>query len=61
MKSLFIEDRYSSDGQFLDEKTFTVLKPIFKKWSEKGYSAREISHIMSWTVKDVELETILNY
>ena len=60
MKSLFDENfRYTPEAKLLDKEANDALETLFKRWG--GYNPREISHIIKWTVNDIELETILGY
>ncbi|KKN28309.1 hypothetical protein LCGC14_0855470 [marine sediment metagenome] len=60
-KLLFNEkyDSYNEDGNILDSQTCKAIDPIFKKWVEKGYSLRDISHIVLQAVMTLECEHIL--
>lgn len=60
MNKLFDEnDRYSKESLEVDKEIRASIKPIFKKWSDLGYSLREISHIASHTILSIESEMIL--
>jgi hypothetical protein len=59
-KSLYDKnDRYTYDASALSFDTNFVLKNIFKKYVNLGYSPREIAHIMITDVHDLELDAIL--
>lgn len=59
-ESLFNEDhRYTPDATTLDILTHQALKGIFMQFVEKGYSPREISHIMQLSMFDLELDLVL--
>jgi len=59
-KSLFDKDhRYTSDADSLEVAAFRALAPIFADYLKKGYSPREISHILSSAVRDLECESLL--
>ena len=61
MKSLFGDDyRYSEYGLELDREAASHLKDLFDKYLNLGYSPREISHIIQGSVRDLELEAVLN-
>ena len=48
MKSLFNEyEAYSVDGSLLDNEVHRLIKPIFIKWMEQGFSARDIENIIN--------------
>jgi hypothetical protein len=63
MKHLFRDSdcRYSDDALAIDGELNAVLRPIFKKWIAKGYSPREISHIVFMASFDQELSTSLDF
>jgi hypothetical protein len=57
---LFNEDsRYTEDALKLDREINDALMDIFRKWIDKGYSVREIGHIVGLAVWDVELHYVL--
>lgn len=61
VKSLFREDdRFTPEAMRLDVDITNVLEPIFKAWYEKGYLAREISHICILAVNMIEGLLILD-
>lgn len=62
MKFLYDPDslRYTSDGNELDRQAHAAIDGIFRQWAEQGYSPREIAHLISWTVSDVELTHVLD-
>jgi len=60
MKTLFTEsDRMNSVADAIDKEAYEAVLPIFKKYFEEGYSARNISYIISFTVRDIELNMLL--
>lgn len=60
MKEFFDEtNRYGEAAAMVDEQTYKALKPIFDFWIKEGYKVREISHLMSLSIFDIEMETIL--
>lgn len=38
----------------------SLVKPFFAKLVGEGYSPREISHLLDWGLKDIELSSIIN-
>lgn len=59
-KSLYNEDhRYTPDADELDALTIQALRDIFNRYADKGFSPREISHIMKTAVGDLELDRVL--
>lgn len=52
--------RYTDDGQQLDHKVNDVLRPIFDDFILKGYSPREIAHLLNGVVIQLELENVLD-
>ncbi len=62
MKTFYDSDeRYNEIAQSLDREVLKVLEPIFKRWVKYGYKARDISKIMSDSVYDIELRTIIGW
>lgn len=61
MKSLFDSEstRYNEFGNQLHTEVTTALSPIFKFWTEQGYGVREIAHLASWAVNDLEVTAAL--
>lgn len=60
MASFFDEnERYTSTGLEDLSKADVQIKSIFCELIEKGYKIREISHVLSGSVKDAELMAIL--
>lgn len=61
MKTLFTEDcRYTAEAMNLDSDTWNLLKDTFNAYLEKGFSPREISHIMQGTIRDLECSAVLD-
>jgi len=61
-QTLFDENaKYIEDASILDQEIFQALNPIMKKYTEMGYSVREIAHIMNLTVLEIECMTILEW
>lgn len=59
-QSLFNNDnRYTPDATSIDILTHQALKDIFTEFVEKGYSPREIAHIMQLSITDLELQKVL--
>lgn len=60
MKRLFDEnDKWTLDANQLDREGRSALKEIFASYVAKGFSRRDISHILHLTIMDFELESIL--
>lgn len=59
MKKLFFNTvgRYTKAGIAVDMEVEKALKPIFEKYHKKGYSLREISHVI--LLETTHLESIL--
>jgi hypothetical protein len=59
-KSLYDSNhRYTPEGSSLDMATTRAVETIFNDYVKKGFSPREISHVMEAVVRDLELEAIL--
>jgi len=59
--SLFLnDDGYTAQAEEINNETYAVCNPIFIRMVSKGYSAREIAHIMEWAIKDIELNIVLD-
>ncbi len=62
MNSLYDkEHRYTAEATSFSNEVDMALRPIFKKWAELGYSARELSHIAMASCWDQELDFILGF
>ena len=60
MKSLYNKDfRYTKEAQILDREAHNAIEYMFDRWLAKGYSPREVSHIIKEAVTDFELEAVL--
>ena len=61
MKRLYNEetDNYTHEANELSHQAAEILKPLLKKWSEEGYSIRDISNIIRAEVSMLECETVL--
>ena len=60
-KSYFSEYfRYQPDGTALHIRAYNVLHSLFQQEVEKGYSPREIAHVIHHTVLDLEMESVLD-
>lgn len=53
--------RYTDVASAIDRKVNEALRPIFKEYIELGCSPREISHVMSAAVIDLELISVLDW
>jgi hypothetical protein len=63
MKNLFDPShnyRYTEDAACCEDDARAALKVVFRTWIEKGYSAREISHILISSAVWLEGEALLN-
>jgi hypothetical protein len=59
-KSFFTEtEHWTEEAGELDVKLAQFFRPLFKEYTAKGYSAREVSHIISNVAMSLECETIL--
>lgn len=64
-KTRTILSLYSPDGTYTDEALDLVnsghasLVPVFKEYVKKGFSIREITQILHWSVLDLELDAVL--
>ena len=55
MKSLYDKnEKYTEDARLLSLQMSEILKPVFKKYSDKGYTYAEISHLIIGEVFSVE-------
>lgn len=55
MSSLFKKDcTYTPDGVKLSGEAMGAITEIFADWTQKGYSPREIGHIIYFAVLDTE-------
>lgn len=61
MASLFDKDfRYTQSATDFEAECYTALRPIFDRWVERGWSPRELSHIISAIAhSDLQCSTIL--
>lgn len=62
--SLFLDNKdenYTADGLQLDHEASALFRPLFDKYVSKGFKAREIEYIISATVRDVSLETLIGW
>ena len=56
MKNVYDQnDKYGPEASELDQSVYKVLKPIFTEWVNKGYSPRQLSHVMQGTITELEL------
>ena len=59
-RSLFDDDaHYTQQAIELNDVTVTFARMLFDSLMSKGYSLREISHLMMTAIWDVEIETML--
>lgn len=59
-KSFFTEtEHWTEDAQELDAKLASILRPLFKEYTSQGYSAREVTYIISSVALSLGAETIL--
>jgi hypothetical protein len=62
VKPLFdADEEWSEDGRVLDGEVADALRPIFKKWMDKGYSLRHIHHIVLHAAFEAGLMAHLDY
>lgn len=60
MSKLFSNNsRYTPEAMALTRRMDEILIPLFKECIEKGYSPREISHVLILSIIDAENEIIL--
>lgn len=61
MKSLYDKNyRYTTDGTYLDQETIIALGDLFARYVKKGYSPREISHVIQSAIEFMECEFVLS-
>lgn len=59
-KSLYgAEERYNPDGMEVDRLAHEVLAPIFQDFVARGYSPREVSHMIVSAALNLEFEFVL--
>lgn len=58
--NLFNDDNYTAAAEELHEETRAALQPIFERLAREGYSIREVAAVMSWAVRDIETEQVLD-
>jgi len=61
MKRLYNEktDNYTHEANALSNQAAHIIRPLFQKWAERGYSIRDISNIIRTEVSMLECEIIL--
>jgi hypothetical protein len=60
VKRLFKDDdRYSPEATQLVDETHDMVKPLFEKWVQQGYSVRDISYIMQATISGIDGDQVL--
>jgi hypothetical protein len=47
------------DAHTLSQQAAAAIHPIFQEWVKKGYSPREISHMLVHVVLEEELDSVL--
>lgn len=61
MKSIYDDNgNYNTETIALDLEARTALKGIFEAWVSKGYSPRDISHVIVATAHEIELMSIVS-
>ncbi len=61
MKSLYDEnDYYTPEAIEIENELMKAIAPFFQKWTDRGFSPREISHLSVGVASLLECETILN-
>lgn len=61
MKSFYDKDfRCTPDADQLSSVAFKEISSIFKEWVAKGYSPRDISHVIMGSVWEVEMCTVMD-
>ena len=59
-KSFFTEaEHWTEEAGELDVKLAQLLRPLFKKYTSEGYSAREVAYVISTVAMSLGSETIL--
>jgi hypothetical protein len=58
---MFIKDRYRKDAFKLQYQIDEKLSPLFNDYIRRGYSIREISHLILLTVFELELDNVMEY
>jgi len=51
--------RYTENSIIIDKAFYNIIAPVFKKYTEVGYSPRELAHLVKSVVTDLELEAVL--
>jgi ribosome modulation factor len=60
-KSLYDNEfRYTKDAVALSNATHSLLREIFSQYVKKGYSPREIAHLICGEITDLELNAVLD-
>lgn len=60
MKHLYDDnDRYTNSGLSLDAETTRAVRTTFNRYVSRGYSVREIAHVMQKSIRQLESEEIL--
>ena len=59
-KKLYDEEHhYTNRATIIDHEILTLLGPTFKKYTNLGYSPRELGHIAQTAISILELEAVL--
>jgi hypothetical protein len=62
MAKSFFGEKYvwTTEANACDNEVHYALKTIFASWIKKGYSPREIAHIVSGTAISLECEAVMD-
>lgn len=61
MKTLYDKNfRWTPEASALDTRIHEALQPLFEEYVAKGYSPREISHVVHGASMQLELMAVLN-
>jgi hypothetical protein len=60
--SLYHEEtwRYTDEAISLSNRASILLRPLIEEFIEKGYSPREIAHVIEGAVVELELDAVLD-
>jgi len=53
------KEAWTTNAAKLDRKLHAALKPILQEYADKGFSVRDIAHVMMHVVFGIECETIV--
>ncbi len=64
-KELFIQDginkdRYTNEARDIDTQLQNMLRPILEMYAREGYSIRDIAHIASTAIWDIECSWMIS-